>query len=158
MRHGRLGFASALLGAAMVPAVASAGPPFSFGFPMECSDGSSIEINFGAPRNLGTAIFIVGSNTILTSNGFAITMDGVTQEFKPRGIESVDAGPNGVVCVGGYEYDDESGHHNGRVHDHGLDNPARLTCVGPGDGRRPVLLSRGDRRGGGFAVARPGRL
>jgi hypothetical protein len=111
MRHVRLALAGALLGAAMVPAVVSAGPPISFGFPMECSDGSSIEINFGAPKNLGTAIHIVGSNDILTSNGFVISTDGVSVEFKPRGIQSVDAGPDGVVCVGGYEYDDESGHH-----------------------------------------------
>ena len=107
----RVPLAGAVLAAAMSPAVVSAGPPISFGFPMECSDGSSIEINFGAPKNQGTAIHIVGSNRILTSNGFAITTDGVTVEFKPRGIQSVDAGPNGVVCVGGYEYEDESGDH-----------------------------------------------
>jgi hypothetical protein len=78
---------------------------------MECSDGSSFEINFGAPKNQGTAIHIVGENSILTSNGYMITTDGVPFEFKPRGIRSVEAGPNGVVCTGGYEYDDEAGHH-----------------------------------------------
>ena len=111
MRHLRRALVGAVLGAALSPALVSAGPPLSFGFPMECSDGSSIEINFGAPKNVGTAIHIVGSNSILTSNGFAITTDGFTQEFKPRGIQSVDAGAGGVVCIGGYEFDDGTGHH-----------------------------------------------
>ena len=111
MRKVRRALLGAAFAAVLSPALVSAGPPLNFGFPMECSDGSSIEINFGAPKNVGTAIHIVGSNAILTSNGFAITTDGVTVEFKPRGIPSVDAGSDGVVCIGGYEYDDDSGHH-----------------------------------------------
>jgi hypothetical protein len=111
MRKVRRALLGATFAAVLSPALVSAGPPLSFGFPMECSDGSSIEINFGPPRNLGTAIHIVGSNDILTSNGFAITTDGITVEYKPRGIQSVDAGTDGVVCVGGYEFEDESGNH-----------------------------------------------
>lgn len=94
------------------PGLASAGPPITFGFPVECSDGSAFEINFGAPKNQGTALHIVGENSILTSNGYAIWSDGeLFVEFKPRGIQAVDAGPNGVVCEGGFAFDDDAGHH-----------------------------------------------
>lgn len=100
----RLALAGALLGLALVPAVASAGPPVSFVLTLDCSDGNTYDVNFGPPKNAGTAFHVIGSNEILTSNYFLWTIDGQVIIDGPRGMEGLGA-QDLVWCTGGFVLD-----------------------------------------------------
>lgn len=86
--------------AGMVPAVASAAPPFDIGFTADCYHGdtfvTSVDVVFGPTKNAGTAFHVQNSTMILTSNGYAI--NGLA--FPPRGTAAIDARGDGVVCTG----------------------------------------------------------
>ena len=107
----RPALAGAILLSVMAPAAVSAGPPLGIVFTVDCTDGSTFDVNLGPLGNAGTAIHIVGDNGILTSNGYAVTIDGVTFEFAPRGLPALDQRGDAVTCVGSLSFDDESGHH-----------------------------------------------
>ena len=104
MRRLRLAAATAVLAAAITPAVASAGPPISFVLTLECDDGSTFDINFGPPKNQGTALHLVGENGVLTSNYFKLV---ITDEFgddfvlidSTRGLDGLD-GRELLTCTG----------------------------------------------------------
>lgn len=89
MKKWRLGILGVMLAAAMSPAVASAGPPISFVLTLDCSDGQTYDINFGAPKNQGTALFIVDGNSILTTNYYHLEIDGAVVIDSVRGLQGV---------------------------------------------------------------------
>ena len=89
MKTWRLGVLGALLAAAMCPAVASAGPPLSVVLTLDCSDGQTYDINFGAPSNLGTALVVLGGNSILTTNYYFLTIDGEVVIDSTRGLQGL---------------------------------------------------------------------
>ena len=98
-----MAIAAAMLVAAVTPAVVSAQPKLAFGFNVDCTDGSSFFVNFGPPKNQGTAMHILGTHSILTSNGFEITtaINGELVDdavYKPRGLTAVDQRGGGVTC------------------------------------------------------------
>lgn len=106
-----MAIAAAMLVAAVTPAVVSAQPKLAFGFNVDCTDGSSFFVNFGPPKNQGTAMHILGTHSILTSNGFEITtaINGELVDdavYKPRGLTAVDQRGGGVTCHGGFSIDD----------------------------------------------------
>ena len=107
MRRISVAIAAALLVAAITPAVVSAQPPIAFGFTVDCTDGSTFDVNLGPPNNQGTALHIVGSNSILTSNGYMFTFDGVDVVYPPRGLPAVEHRGDGVTCVGGVSFYDQ---------------------------------------------------
>lgn len=100
----RLAVAGAILGVAALPGLVSAGPPVSFVMTMSCSDGQSYDVNFGPPKNAGTALHIVGSNEILTSNSFLWTIDGQVVIDGPRGMQGLDD-QDLVWCTSAFELD-----------------------------------------------------
>lgn len=104
MRRIGLALAGGLLGVALVPALVSAGPPLSFVMTMSCSDGGSYDVNFGPPKNAGTALHIVGTNQILTSNYFLWTIDDQVIIDGPRGMQGL--GDQDLVwCTSSFELD-----------------------------------------------------
>jgi len=104
MRRVRSGIALAVLGLALGPAAVSAEPPISQILTLECSDGHSYDINFGAPKNQGTALHVQGSNAILTSNYFKLTIDGDTVIDSSRGMQGL-AGQDLLHCTGSLDFD-----------------------------------------------------
>jgi hypothetical protein len=85
----RRGFTAAVLAAALSPAVASAAPPISFVLALDCSDGQTYDINFGAPKNQGTALFVLGDNSILTTNYYHLEIDGEVVIDSTRGLQGL---------------------------------------------------------------------
>lgn len=89
MRQLRLALGSAALAIALSPAVASAAPPISFILDLECSDESSIQINFGAPKNQGTALFVLDGNSILTTNYYHLEINDQVVIHSIRGMQGL---------------------------------------------------------------------
>ena len=102
MKHRRLGLAGGLLALAVMPAVASAEPPISQILTLACSDGKTYDINFGPPRNQGTALHVQGTNSIMTSNYFKLTIDGFTVIDSSRGMQGL-ASQDLLHCTGTFE-------------------------------------------------------
>ena len=98
----RLAVASAILAVAITPLAASAAKPVTFVLAVECSDGNTYELNFGAPKNQGTALFLVGDNGILTSNYFLLTIDGQVVIDSVRGLNGLES-QDLVTCVGSFD-------------------------------------------------------
>jgi hypothetical protein len=118
MRRRTAALVIAVMAVGIVPAVASAQPPIdpTAAFPIDCSDGSHHLVNFGPPKNVGTALHLVGENSILTSNGYEYIIDEGTPDevdyvFKPRGLPAVDHHAGGVVCDIVESYEDATGTH-----------------------------------------------
>ena len=101
----RRGMVGAALAVALSPAVVSAGPPLTFTMTLDCSDGNSYVINFGAPKNQGTALHGVGDNFILTSNYFLMTVGGQVFVDSTRGLQGVEN--RGVITCTGTDGDVE---------------------------------------------------
>lgn len=95
----RRALAGATLAVALSPALVSAGPPLTLTMTLQCDDGNSYVINFGAPKNQGTALHGVGDNFILTSNYFLMTVGGQVFVDSTRGLKGVEH--RGLVtCTG----------------------------------------------------------
>lgn len=103
-RQIRFAAAGAVLGVAALPGLVSAGPPISFVMTMSCDDGKSYDINFGPPKNAGTALHVVDSNQILTSNYFLWTIDGQVIIDGPRGMQGLED-QEVVWCTSAFELD-----------------------------------------------------
>ena len=89
MKRMRLGIAAGVLAVALSPAAAIAGPPISFVLTLSCDDGQAYDINFGAPKNQGTALFVLGGNSILTTNYYYLEIDGDVAIDSVRGLQGV---------------------------------------------------------------------
>ena len=89
MRQIRMALAGAAMAVALSPAIVSAGPPISFVLTLECSDGQTYDINFGAPKNQGTALFVLGGNSILTTNYYHLEIDGQVVIDSVRGLQGL---------------------------------------------------------------------
>lgn len=89
MRQWRLGILGPVLAAALSPALASAAPPISFVLTLDGSNGQSYDINFGAPKNQGTALFVLDGNSILTTNYYHLEIDGEVVIDSVRGLQGL---------------------------------------------------------------------
>jgi hypothetical protein len=107
MRQLRLALASAALAIALSPAVASAAPPISFVLTLECSDGQSYDINFGAPKNQGTALFVLGGNGILTTNYYHLEINGEVVIDSVRGLQGLGE-QDLLTCAGEVVFDEDT--------------------------------------------------
>ena len=89
MNRIRRALAAAVMAAALSPAVVSAAPPISFVLTLDCSDGQTYDINFGAPKNQGTALFVLGGNSILTTNYYHLEIDNEVVIDSTRGLQGL---------------------------------------------------------------------
>lgn len=104
-RRSILSMTGAVLLVGLVPGLTSAAPPFPESFTVDCyHDGNyvtSFDAVFGPTKNAGTAFHIANSTSILTSNGYSV--NGTA--FPARGLASIDARGDSVVCTGTYGAD-----------------------------------------------------
>jgi hypothetical protein len=91
--------AIALVG--VLPGVAGAAPSNGFALTFTCDDGSSMDLNFGAPPNQSSTAFVVGDNAIFVAKHLELVVEGEVVYSWDRGINGFGAASL-LTCSGDF--------------------------------------------------------